>query len=371
MSWTRKLGTLRLKNLQTLLMTRTTSGDSSQNVADLLQDMQATEQNKKEKTDPDTTTVLLFAGQGSQKVGMADSFLQYPNVKTMFNAASDILKYDLLSLCQHGPKSELDLTVHCQPALLVTSLAAVEHLQETDPNVLEHCKACAGYSVGEYAALVFSGAISFEDAVALINVRAKAMQNACNAVSSEMVTAIGSASSKFRAACKTARDHIQEKFLIEKPVCHVSANLCTNTVTIAGHTEAINYLKEHHNEFEIRKIIPIPVSGAFHTNLMKPVSKKLELALKNVHIEEPLIKVYSNYTGKVFKSPQEIQRSLPLQVVRPVLWEQTMHAMFTRSGKINMPQVHDAGPGSQLGSLLRKCNGKAFLNYCPVNDYSK
>lgn len=129
MSWTTKLCKTNLKWFRNLLSARMASTDSNVNIADILDTEKAPIKKKRVTTDPETTTILLFPGQGSQHIGMANNLLQYSNVADMFSVASDILKFDLLGLCQNGPKSELDRTVHCQPALLVTSLAAVEGIQ--------------------------------------------------------------------------------------------------------------------------------------------------------------------------------------------------------------------------------------------------
>nr|XP_042913651.1 probable malonyl-CoA-acyl carrier protein transacylase, mitochondrial [Parasteatoda tepidariorum] len=111
---------------------------------------------------PRETSVLLFPGQGSQFVGMGKSLLSYPNVKDMFECASEILRYNLLDLCINGPQDMLNMTVHSQVAVVVTSLAAVEKLRAESPKAIENCAATAGFSVGEYSALVFSGALEFE-----------------------------------------------------------------------------------------------------------------------------------------------------------------------------------------------------------------
>jgi len=113
--------------------------------------------------DPSEYSIILFPGQGTQYVGMGKSALQLPIVKDMFDAASEILQWDLAKLCTHGPKSELNDTVKAQPAILVTSLAALEVMKEKEPERVEKCISTAGFSLGEYAALVFAGSISFED----------------------------------------------------------------------------------------------------------------------------------------------------------------------------------------------------------------
>lgn len=114
------------------------------------------------KKDPRDTSILLFPGQGSQYVGMADSLIKFPMAKDLFELSSYILGYDLLKLCTKGPKEKLDQTKYCQPAIMVCSLAAIEKLKEQRPNVITNCVATAGFSLGEMTALVFAGALGFE-----------------------------------------------------------------------------------------------------------------------------------------------------------------------------------------------------------------
>lgn len=123
------------------------------------------------KVDPRETSIILFPGQGTHYVGMGKNLMKFPNVKQLYNHASEILGYDLYRLCCEGPVSELSRTVCSQPAIFVSSLASLEQLREERPKAIENCVATAGYSVGEYAALVFSGAITFESAIYLVKVR--------------------------------------------------------------------------------------------------------------------------------------------------------------------------------------------------------
>uniref|UniRef100_H2XS91 Malonyl-CoA-acyl carrier protein transacylase, mitochondrial n=2 Tax=Ciona intestinalis TaxID=7719 RepID=H2XS91_CIOIN len=316
---------------------------------------------------PCDTNVLLFSGQGTQKVGMADDLLQFSNVKNMFTVASDIFGFDLLNLCQNGPQSELDQTVHCQPAVVVTALAAVEKLQETNPQVLENCYCTAGYSVGEYAALVFSGVLSFEDAMSLIKVRSRAMQKASDLTKGAMITAVGGSKTKFKQSCFAAMEHCKYNLTIENPICSISAYLSPNIVTLAGNIEAINFITENKSKFGIKRVIPIPVSGAFHTKLMQHAADEMQLVLEKTLFNDPIIHVYSNVSGKRYHGKSDISKRLASQIIKPIRWEQTMHAIFSRPDSVNMPAVYEMGPGTQLGSLLKLCNGKAWKNYTFVN----
>lgn len=117
---------------------------------------------RKIKKDPRDSTIILFPGQGSQYVGMAKDLIKFPMAKDLFELANYVLKYDLLKLCTDGPKSKLDETKYCQPAVMVTSLAALEKLKEERPNAIDNCVATGGFSLGEITALVFAGALEFE-----------------------------------------------------------------------------------------------------------------------------------------------------------------------------------------------------------------
>ena len=239
--------------------------------------------------------------------------------------------------------------------------------QAIAPDVLEKCVAAAGYSIGEYAALVFAGVLTFEDAIRLVQVRSQSMQRACNMVDSKMITAVGGANTRFKLTCEEARDYCVQEHAMEDPVCYVSAYLCPNVVTIAGHAEAIKYIQDNIRKHRINKIFPIPVSGAFHTQLMSQAALDLKAAVKNVSIQQPLIEVYSNVTGKKYENVSSIRQHLPIQVVRPVKWEQIIHNFLARPAKVNMPNIYEVGPGKQLGTLLRRCNGKGYQKYLNIS----
>ncbi|XP_013204275.1 malonyl-CoA-acyl carrier protein transacylase, mitochondrial isoform X3 [Microtus ochrogaster] len=139
-------------------------------VAELLRDASSAEEGAQEavaRRPPARCSVLLFPGQGSQAVGMGGGLLGFPRVRQLYETAHRVLGYDLLELCLRGPQEDLDRTVHCQPAVFVASLAAVEKLHYLQPAVIENCVAAAGFSVGEFAALVFAGAMEFSEGLAV------------------------------------------------------------------------------------------------------------------------------------------------------------------------------------------------------------
>ncbi|KAJ8269170.1 hypothetical protein COCON_G00117770 [Conger conger] len=315
---------------------------------------------------PHECSVLLFPGQGSQFVGMGRGLLKYGNVKEMFNVAQRILGYDLLSLCLNGPEEELMKTVHCQPAVFVTSLAAVERLNDEVPAAIEKCVAAAGFSVGEFAALVFSGALDFTEALYAVKVRAEAMQEASERVPSGMLSVMGRPDAKYNYACLQAREHCLSLGL-QDPVCSVANYLFPDGRVIAGHQQALDFLQKNSRKLGFLRVRPLPVSGAFHTSLMQPAVEPLRDVLRKLEIGRPQISVYSNVDAKRYMHETHVRRLLVKQLVSPVKWEQILHALYERKQGEDFPHTYEVGPGKQLGSTLQKCNMKAFKNYTHVD----
>ncbi|KAJ8302799.1 hypothetical protein KUTeg_019195 [Tegillarca granosa] len=295
--------------------------------------------------DPTETSIILFPGQGSQYVGMGEKLLFYPGVPELFEIASDILEYDLLHLCLNGPKEELDKTVHCQPAIFVTSLAAIKKLEEDNPEILKSCIGTAGLSVGEYAAIVFAEIMDFRDALSVLKVRAEKMQEASEMVPSGMMTVLCNYNSKLGLAMEAAKQFCKERLEIERP--------------------ALDFIKDNAEDFGLKgRIKPLPVSGAFHTSLMQPAVKDMYKALDKATINRSRrsLRVHSNYNGKDFR-PRDILQILAQQIVKPVKWEQTMHVLYMRPQGTNFPQTYEAGPGNSLGKIIKRINLKAYENY--------
>ncbi|KAI9559516.1 hypothetical protein GHT06_013513 [Daphnia sinensis] len=316
--------------------------------------------------DPRETSIILFPGQGTQFVGMGKELLQYPLVKQMFDLASSVLGYNLLSLCLDGPKETLNKTVFCQPAILVSSLACVEKLKATNPEAINSCIATAGFSVGEITALVFAKALTFENAVRLVKIRAEAMQLASDMTKSGMMTVFFGPNSKVNTACAEARRHC-EVLGLENIECKVANYLYPECKVIAGNIEALNFIEKNAARYEFRRLKRLPVSGAFHTNLMEPAANVLSKALKKIPIQQPIIAVHSNIDGKRYRNSDHIVRSLPQQIVKPVCWEQTMHILYERNPDQHYPLTFECGPGSSLKSILRMVNAKAAHKCTPVS----
>ncbi|XP_052016118.1 malonyl-CoA-acyl carrier protein transacylase, mitochondrial [Apodemus sylvaticus] len=338
-------------------------------VAELLRDSSVPEDGAQEavaRRPPSRCSVLLFPGQGCQAVGMGGGLLRFPRVRQLYEAAHRVLGYDLLELCLRGPQEDLDRTVHCQPAVFVASLAAVEKLHHLQPAVIENCVAAAGFSVGEFAALVFAGAMEFSEGLYAVKVRAEAMQEASEAVPSGMLSVLGQRQSNFSFACLEAQEHCRS-LGIENPVCQVSNYLFPDCRVISGHLEALHFLRRNSAKYHFRRTKMLPVSGGFHTCLMEPAVEPLRKVLGTINIKKPLVAVHSNVSGHKYTHPQYIRKLLGQQVVSPVKWEQTMHSIYERKKGMEFPSTFEVGPGQQLGSILKCCNRQAWKSYSHVD----
>ena len=171
---------------------------------------------------------FLFPGQGAQTVGMGrQAFEEYPAVKSLFERANDVLGFDLGDVCFNGPEDKLNATDVCQPALYVTSMAAVEMLRQTDPASVESCTAAAGLSLGEYSALAFADVLTFEDGLKLVHKRGQAMQAAADRVAGSMVSVLGLPREQVESICDEAR--------ADGEVLQVANLLCPGNIAVSGH----------------------------------------------------------------------------------------------------------------------------------------
>ncbi|VDD76390.1 unnamed protein product [Mesocestoides corti] len=308
---------------------------------------------------------MLFPGQGAQFIGMAKNLLGVTGVKDMFNLASSILRTNLLKTCLEGPAEKLKQTIHCQPAVYVTALAAVKKLQMDSPECIEKCVATAGYSLGEITALVFAGAYTFEEGLHIIRVRAEAMERASNLLPSGMSTVYLTHDSQLRLALSAAINHCKEVLKLETPVvCQIASFLGPDCKVLAGNIEALDYITAHAEQFRLRRIRRIEVSGAFHTPMMLPAVEPLKNALQRVGpARTPCIPVISNVDALPYGQGSTVSRRLIKQLTRPLHWEQTLHALYSRPGGAPFPRTIEVGPGRHLGSSLRMVNAKAFSRY--------
>ena len=291
---------------------------------------------------------FLFPGQGAQTVGMGRQLVDStPAARQLFDRASAILGYDLLDLCLNGPAEKLDATNHSQPALFVTSLAALEWLKANRPDVVSHCQATAGLSLGEYTALVFAGVMSFDDGLRVVSERGQAMQDAANAVSSGMVSILGLDAEKITKLCEEAR--------AEGEVLQIANYLCPGNIVVSGHKGACQRVAELAATAGAMKTIPLAVAGAFHTRLMQPAVDRLRKVLGGVQLQKPRIPVIFNVDAQAHDEPEEIRRLLTEQVVSPVRWEESIRKMLSHGHG----PFWEVGPGRVLRGLLKRIDRKA------------
>lgn len=285
---------------------------------------------------------LLFPGQGAQYVGMgrqlADSVAA---ARRLYDDAADILGYDLAKLCFEGPSEELDSTVHSQPGLFVTSLAALESLRQQSPDVVLSCEAAAGLSLGEYTAMVFAGVMDFETGLRVVQQRGQAMQDAADATPSGMVSILGLERVQVESLCDEARGG---------EILRIANLLCPANTVVSGTNAACERLAELVQQSGSAKAVPLPVAGAFHTPIMEPAVERLTAALADAKLQRASIPVISNVDAQAHEDPEEIHQLLIKQVVQPVRWEESMRHLIAEG----FEEFYEVGPGRVLRGLLRR-----------------
>lgn len=304
-------------------------------------------------------SVILFPGQGSQYVGMAKNLCD--RAKSLFDTSNQVLGYNLLKLCQNGPEDQLHKTIHSQPAVFVANLAAVENLADRSKGAVESCIATAGFSLGEFCSLVLAQSIDFVEALKLVRKRAELTQELCDSVPSGMMTVIFGTDAGVKNACKLATEFcVRSGMDPEESVCSVANYLFPHAKVIAGHEKALEFVVRHAKDFGIKRVKRLSVSGAFHTNLMKPAYRDFRNALEKVDIKEPKIPVYSNVDASIHKDPSEIRKSLVEHLFKPVKWEQLLHSMYDDTKKEDSyPITFECGPQNNMTTILGMVNLKA------------
>ena len=286
---------------------------------------------------------MLFPGQGAQKVGMGKDFCdEVPAAREIYERANAVLDIDVAKICFEGPEEELNDTGVCQVAVLVTSLAALEALKATCGEDAGKADMTAGLSLGEYTALAYAGAFEFEDAVRLVRQRGLFMKEAGEINPGTMLCLIG-----------MSRDDVMEVIAAagQDKGTLVAANFNSpGQIVLSGTAEAIEAAAEAATERNAKRVIPLTVSGAFHSPLMEPAAEKLKAELAQIEIKDPAVPVVSNVAAKYVQGADEIRDLLALQLTNSVLWEDSMRFMIFEG----MTEATEVGPGRVLSGLLAK-----------------
>lgn len=285
---------------------------------------------------------FLFPGQGAQIVGMGKDFADAsPAARRVYDEAARVLGWDVAARCFTGPQAELDRTSISQPAILTTSMAIVAAMEEAGSKHVKECAGVAGLSLGEYSALVMARAVSFADALRLVQKRGQFMEEACLQNPGAMASVIGLDEDIIEAICAQAR----EVGMV------VAANFNSpGQVVISGAQEAVARAGELARERGAKRVLPLAVSGAFHSPLMAPAAAKLEAELNSTPIAAPALPVIANVTAAPVTDAEDVRRSLARQVKAPVLWGPSMRRLiddgFTRFVEV--------GPGKVLQGLMKR-----------------
>ena len=286
-----------------------------------------------------TQFAFVFPGQGSQTVGMlADLATAYPLVEETFREASAALGYDLWQLVSQGPAEELNKTWQTQPALLAASVAIYRVWQQqggAQPSLM------AGHSLGEYSALVCAGVLDFADAIKLVELRGKLMQEAVPEGTGAMQAIIGLDDASIRKACEeSAQGQVVSPVNFNSP----------GQVVIAGNKEAVERAGAACKAAGAKRALPLPVSVPSHCALMKPAAEKLAVALESITFNTPAVPVINNVDVKAETDADAIRHALVRQLYSPVRWTESVEAMAAQG----VTQLLEMGPGKVLTGLTKR-----------------
>lgn len=281
----------------------------------------------------------VFPGQGSQFTGMGkDLFEQSEVARTMFNRADEVLGFSISQVMFTGTDEELKQTKVTQPAVFLHSVISAALIENFNPDMV------AGHSLGEFSALVANQTLSFEEALKLVSIRAQAMQKACELVPSTMAAVLNYESeAQIENICAGIKDEIV-----------VAANYnAPGQLVISGSIKGIDEAMEQIKAAGVRKVIKLPVGGAFHSPLMEPARKELAEAIYQANFNTPVCPIYQNVTAKAETNPDTIKENLIAQLTAPVKWTQSVRQMLT-DGATEFTEV---GPGQVLQGLIKKIRG--------------
>ncbi|GMB08494.1 [acyl-carrier-protein] S-malonyltransferase [Thermolongibacillus altinsuensis] len=286
-------------------------------------------------------TAFIFPGQGSQTVGMGKEFAQKDEkVASFFKKADERLGFSLSTIIFEGPQETLTRTENAQPALLTMSIALFEKVKEAGfvPDYV------AGHSLGEYSALVAASVLSFEDAVYVVRKRGELMEEAVPAGEGTMAAVLGMDEPLLASIVAKAAKEVA-------PVQLANLN-CPGQIVISGAKQGVEYAAKLAKEQGAKRVIPLEVSGPFHSSLMKPAADRLAQVLNEVRMHDSSIPIISNVTAQPMIKKEEIKEKLIEQLFSPVRWEQSVQTMI----ELGVDTFVEIGPGKVLSGLVKKIN---------------
>jgi [acyl-carrier-protein] S-malonyltransferase len=270
-----------------------------------------------------------------------------PAARRLYESASTILGYDLARLCFAGPAEQLNLTVHAQPALFVTSLAALERMKQDQPETYGAGSAAAGLSLGEYTALVFAGGLSFEDGLRLVQKRGEAMQAAADESHSGMVSVLGLDLPKVQQVCDAAR--------VEGEILQVANLLCPGNIVVSGHKASCDRVEVAAASAGAMRVFRLAVAGAFHTPLMQSATGQLGQVLAKVRLSPLRLPVVSNVDALPHREIEPFRSLLLEQLCATVRWQESMERLLADG----FDTFYEIGPGRVLKGLLKRIDKTA------------
>ncbi|MHB1415552.1 MAG: ACP S-malonyltransferase [Chloroflexota bacterium] len=293
--------------------------------------------------------VAVFPGQGSQYVGMGkDLWENSPAARRILAAADDILGFDLIRLCFEGPEAELRATNNAQPAILAVSVAAWAASAEAVSLEIRPAYT-AGHSLGEFSALIVAGALSYEDGLRLVRRRGDLMSVAGEARPGAMAAILGLAEVDVDAACREAAP---------AGIVVVANYNSEGQTVISGEPEAVARAGEIAKGKGARRVVPLSVSGAFHSPLMQPAAAEFRRTLAEANLRDPLVPVIGNVKAEPLRTASEVRADLSAQIESPVQWTRTM-LLVTQEGIGTLVEV---GPGQVLSGLVKRNRNLSAVN---------
>lgn len=277
----------------------------------------------------------VFPGQGSQFSGMGkDLYENNAQARALFDKANEILGFEITKVMFEGTDEELKQTNVTQPAIFLHSVILASTVADFAPEIV------AGHSLGEFSALVAAGALSFEDALRLVAQRAAAMQRACELTPSTMAAVLGLDDEKIEQICASVEGEVV-----------VAANFnCPGQVVISGSHEGVRLAGEKLKEAGAKRVLPLPVGGAFHSPLMEPAREELAAAIENTQFSEPRCPIYQNVNAQAATDVATIKANLISQLTAPVRWTQSVKNMVADGAT----EFVECGPGKVLQGLVKK-----------------